>query len=278
MTDGPKPAAAISTRATLRADLHSMGVAPGDIVCLHVSMKAIGLVIGGPRAIVEATMDAVAPGGTVMMPAYSGDLSDPAEWRHPPVPAERLAEIRTHMPAYDPARTPTRGMGKVAEYFRTYPGALRSPHPQSSFAAVGPHAEALTGRHPYDNRFGPESPLGRLTEMGGKVLLLGAPFDSASLFHLTQHLVGPSPVVPKSAPVVERGERRWARYNDIEYPIAWFETGARALISAKIAATGRIGAAPSVLFPAAAAVSFLIEWRKKNGFLPGQAGADRAAS
>ena len=249
------------------------GLAAGDTVCVHSSMRAFGLVIGGPRAIVEALITAVSPGGTVMMPAFSGDLSDPAEWRHPPVPAERVDEILGQIPAYDPARTPTRGLGQVAEYFRTYPGARRSSHPQSSFVALGAQAETLTKRHPHDNRFGPESPLGRLIDVGGKVALLGAPHDTVSLFHLTQHLVGECPAVEKAAPMIEDGARQWVRYRDIEYPIDRFVAGVASLIASGIAVAGQVSAAPSILFPAAEAVEHLVDWRRRNGFVPPQAAA-----
>ncbi len=260
--------AAIATTASIARDLRELGVTAGDTVCVHSGMAALGLVIGGPRAIVEALMDAVSPGGTVMMPAFSGDLSDPAEWRYPPVPEDRYADIREQMPAYDPARTPTRGLGQVPEYFRTYPGVVRSPHPQSSFTALGPEAETLTLEHPHDNRFGPESPLGRLIDVGGKVALLGAPHDTVSLFHLTPHLMGADPAVEKAAPMIEQGERQWVRYRDIDYPIDWFVAGVASLVAADIAQVGRVSAAPSILFPAAEAVAHIIDWRRRNGFVP----------
>ncbi|MEK9660164.1 MAG: AAC(3) family N-acetyltransferase [Alphaproteobacteria bacterium] len=262
------PAANIATTASIADALRALGLAPGDIVCVHAGMKSLGLVIGGTRAIVEALTATVAPGGTIMMPAFSGDLSDPAEWRHPPVPVERLDEIRAQTPAYDPARTPTRGIGQVAEYFRSHPGVRRSPHPQSSFAALGPAAADLVGEHPYDHRFGPSSPLGRLVELGGKVLLLGAPHDTVSLFHMTQHLVGDYPQIDKAAPVIERGERRWVAYRDIDYPIDWFVPGVAALAETGIARTGRVGTADSLLFAAAPAIDFLVDWRRSNGYAP----------
>ena len=257
----------IVTTGSILKDLRALGVAPGDIICAHTSMKALGLVIGGPRTVVEALQAAVSPGGTVMMPAFSGDLSDPAEWQHPPVPTDQFLNIRKQIPAYDRARTPTRGLGQVAEYFRTYPGVLRSPHPQSSFCAWGPHAETLIANQSYDNRFGPQSPLGRLMDAGGKVILLGAPHDTVSLFHLTTHLVGANRSVDKSAPITEHGERRWQRYKDIEYPIDWFIDGVASLIATSIATTGQVGAAVAVLFPATQAVNDLVEKRRRGDFL-----------
>ncbi len=249
------------TRQGLAAAFGKAGVQAGDIVCLHASMASLGNVIGGARTVVEALLDAVGDSGTMMMPTYSGDLSDPGEWRHPPIPAETIDEVRAAVPAYDQARTPTRGMGVVAEYFRTYPGVRRSPHPQSSFAALGARAEDLVTEHPYSGRFGPDSPLGKLNALSGKVLLVGAPWDTVSLFHMTQHFMADRVIVRKSSPVEDRGIRAWVDYEDIEYPTHWFIDGVTFLLSEGLAVEERVFGAQTVLFPAAEAVDAIVKWR-----------------
>lgn len=254
----------LTTWRSIAADLGTLGVATGDILCVHSSLKSLGFTVGGARAVIEGLLEAVGPTGTVMMPSFSGDLSDPAEWRHPPVPAAWHDEIRRSTPAYDPRRTPTRGMGTVAELFRHWPEALRSAHPQSSFSAVGAKAARLVGAHPLHDRFGPNGPLGHLVDLGGRVLLMGAPNDTASLFHLTQHLVGWNTRLKKSAPILADGKTQWATYEDIEYPIDWFEDGLAFLLSSGLARQGRVGAARTILFDAAPAVRALVDWRREH--------------
>jgi len=132
------------TRTTIARDLRSMGLREGDVVLVHSSLSKLGWVCGGPVAVIQAFMDVLGHGGTLVMPAHSGDYSDPAEWCNPPVPEEWKETIRETMPAYQPDITPTRKMGIIAETFRKWPGVVRSQHPSASFAACGDGAREIT--------------------------------------------------------------------------------------------------------------------------------------
>lgn len=69
---------------------------------------------------------------------------------------------------------------------RTWPGARRSDHPARSFAAVGKHAEYLTGNHDLSHIFGQNSPLDKLYELDGYVLLIGVGHDKNTSLHLAE--------------------------------------------------------------------------------------------
>jgi hypothetical protein len=144
----PRPADELVTTDSLRGDIARLGVEPGMVVIAHVSLSALGWVVGGEAAVVAALRAALGKEGTLVMPAQSWQLCDPAylaDPADPAVPERWWPAIRESLPAYDARTTPTRTMGLVAEHFRTLPGTVRSAHPHRSFAAAGPHAATSRG-------------------------------------------------------------------------------------------------------------------------------------
>ncbi|MCW5699722.1 MAG: AAC(3) family N-acetyltransferase [Rhodospirillales bacterium] len=251
------------TRSSLAEQLRAAGLKAGDVLLVHTALNRLGFVVGAAQTVIDALLDAVGPGGTVMMPTYSGELSDPAEWRHPPVPEDWIEPIRRETPPYDPLLTPTRRMGVTAELFRHRPGARRSPHPQSSFTAIGVHAEALVGEHPMDYRFGPASPLGKLCELGGKAVSLGAPANTNSLLYLTEHRVDGKKPVKKSAPMRIGEKAQWVPYDDVVYTNDWFAAATDFLLEQGIAIEAPLGATTCRIFPAAKTIEAVTAWRKR---------------
>ncbi len=175
------------TRASLLHDLRQLGVEAGMTILVHSSLRSLGWVSGGPVAVVQALMDAVTPAGTIMVPTQTPGYSDPAHWQAPAVPADWWPIIYETIPAYDPAITPTEHMGKIVEVFRTWPGVLRSAHPNVSFAAWGRSAQDLTKDHPLEYGLGERSPLARLYDLDGWVLMLGTGYGTTTSFHLAEY-------------------------------------------------------------------------------------------
>lgn len=215
------------TRQSIVADLRELGVKPGMTLLVHSSLSSLGWVCGGAQAVLLALKDATGESGTLVMPAHSSALSDPAQWSNPPVPKHWWPEIREQMPAFDPEMTPTRQMGAIAELFRTLPGVLRSSHPQFSFAALGPQAESITANHQLDMGLGEGSPLARIYELGGYVLLLGVGHDSNTSIHLAEYrsasatLTGStasnaSKTIVEGAPVMHQGQRTWKSIKNLD--------------------------------------------------------------
>jgi aminoglycoside 3-N-acetyltransferase len=163
------------TRQRLASDLRALGIAEGEVVLVHSSLKQVGQIEPDPRALVEAFMDVLGGDGTLVVPTL--------------VPA-----LRGIRPRFNVRESPSE-MGLLTETVRTWPGAQRSDHPTHSVAALGRQAEALTARH--GRAWGPNSPWGRkalgfdtpwdrLREANAWVLLAGVDFSRCTLLHHAQ--------------------------------------------------------------------------------------------
>jgi aminoglycoside 3-N-acetyltransferase len=256
------------TAERVQRDLARLGLEPGAVVIVHTSLSRMRWVCGGPVAVITALEEQVRSWGTIVMPAHSGDLSDPELWENPPVPRSWWQSIRDTMPAFDPETTPTRALGRTPELFRTHPGVVRSRHPHVSFSAWGERAVELVSDHSLEFGLGEGSPLARLYDADAQVLLLGAGFDANTSFHLAEYrseYPGKDRVI-LGAPILVDGHRRWKTFTDINYRSDDFEEIGRAFLKRHKQAirAGRVGHAQSHLFPQRLAVDFAARWMKNH--------------
>ena len=172
------------TKNEIKEAFAQIGLSAGTTVMVHTSLSAIGYVCGGAQAVIEALTETVGPEGTIMMPMQSWKNLDPEDGVHWNIEEEYWQIIRDNWPAYDKHITPTNTMGAVAEMFRSWPGVLRSDHPARSVAAWGKNAEYLVSNHDLSNIFGDGSPIGKLYELDGSVLLIGVGYDKNTSLHL----------------------------------------------------------------------------------------------
>ncbi|GCE14700.1 aminoglycoside N(3)-acetyltransferase [Tengunoibacter tsumagoiensis] len=252
------------TRESLAIDLRTLGLQAGMIVIIHSSLRSIGWTCGGPVAVVQALMDVITEEGTIVMPTQTGNYSDPAQWQNPPVPPEWLPTLYEAMPAFNPLTTPSYKMGQIVEAFRTWPGVVRSNHPLVSFAAWGRHASEIVERQSLEYGLGEASPLARMYDLSGWVLLLGVDYDRDTSLHLAEYRTPGAKEVLLGSPMLENGQRVWKQYRDIEIDSDVFPQLGVELERLQLVRVGKVGSATAKLHPQRTAIDVAVDWYKQQ--------------
>lgn len=254
------------TIQSLADKLRACGMARGQTVAVHLAMSKLGWVIGGAEAVIRAFLAVLGEEGTLIMPTHTTNNTDPGEWRNPPVPESWHQLIRNNTPAYRPEITTTRMMGAVPELFRTWPGVIRSQHPVGSFAAIGPNADYLTSDHALEEDTGNRSPVGRLYELDGYVMLLGVVHWNNTSLHLAEFRAtypGKRNMQTGSAMIVQ-GQRQWVQYQTLHTYGGDFGEIGEAFDEAHPVTVHQIAQAEVRFFKQRAVVDFAVEWMTKN--------------
>jgi aminoglycoside 3-N-acetyltransferase len=251
----------------LRADLAALGLRPGDTVMLHASMRAIGPVMGGPNTVIATLLEALGPDGTLMMYVGWHDLPDFID----DLPPEERDAYEREYPVFDPATArANRDHSILAEVVRTWPGARRSLNPEASMVAIGAAADDLTRDHPRDYGYGAGSPLARLVNRGGRVLLLGAPLDTITLLHYAESVarVRGKRTVRYRYPALVDDQRVWIAVEDFDtsepHAAYSFEGIAREYLATGRGHAGTVGRGPAYLFDAADLTTFAVGWLEER--------------
>lgn len=258
IAETPKP----RTCGTIAQDLRDAGLQAGDVVVLHSSLESVGWVSGGPVAVLLAFQDVLTEAGTLIVPTHTSNLTDPAGWGSPPVPESWVSIIQESVPAFDPARTPSRDMGIIPETLRTWPGVLRSAHPHVSFAAWGQHADRVTREHQLAWSMGEGSPLHRAYELNAKTMLLGT--RNCTSLHLAEALSGTVATTTSAGAVFQDGRRVWARFPDWVYSTDAFDQILDAFCAKHRIGHHRIGSASTLVLDQPALVDFAVTFLQET--------------
>lgn len=246
--------------------LKEVGVQTGQAIMVHTSLRSLGYVCGGAQSVIEALIQSVGDQGTIMMPTQSWKNLDPSAGVYWQEPEEWWDVIREYIPAYDKRLTPTNTMGAVSEMFRQWHGTLRSDHPARSVAAWGRYAQDLTENHDLSDIFGDSSPIGRLYELDGSVLLIGVGYDKNTSLHLADvraEYPGKHMVTESSAIKID-GQRVWKSYETLAVDGEDFTE-----IGEAFEQTGKVRHAPLgngmlSMMSQRALVDFAVKWIEEN--------------
>jgi aminoglycoside N3'-acetyltransferase len=239
--------------AELVAALHRLGVQRGDALMVHASLRKLGPVDGGATGVLDALDAAVGPEGTLA--------------------------------PYDPLSSPVLPeVGFLAEAFRTRPGTIVTDNPSGRFAARGALAKELLRDAPWDDYYGPGSPLHRLCAAGGRVLRLGANPDTTTVLHYAEYLAElPGKrrvrrhyrILGAHGPETRSVECLDDEHGIVDWPgkdagdVLWpdndyFAVILKAYLSANRGWRGRVGNADAQLIEAAEIVDFGARWMAEN--------------
>jgi len=214
----------------------------------HASMHAVGC---DARDLVAALLDVLGPEGTLA--AY-------VDW-----------EMESDDAPFDAATArAARSNGVLAETIRAWPGALRSAHPDAGVAAIGAKAAWLVADHPLHYGYGPGSPFDKLVRGGGKVLLLGAPLDTITLLHHSEHVAAiPDKRIAHYERNMPSGRVSFEEFDTADpvhasFADDYFAAIARDHLAAGGGATATVGGATAYLFDAAPLHAFAVAWIERR--------------
>ncbi len=259
------------SRDQLAGGFRDLGVAPGDTIMLHASVRAVGETAGGPDQIHLALKQTLTPSGTLMMYASCPDFYD--EVGRERITAEREQEILEKLPVFDPLTARAqRDNGALVEFLRTYPGSRVNAH-VARFVVWGRQADYLLSEQPWNYAYGSGSPLDRFLRLDGKVLLLGCDHDTVTFLHYAEHIVEipGKRVVRFRVPVEEGGRRVWRDIEEFDtssagvhanWPDRFFAHLVDGLLTAKGDRGGRVGDAQSYLLRARDLLEFAMPWMR----------------
>lgn len=215
--------------ARLVEQLHDLGVRREAVLLVHTSFKQVagpaGTDEGGPLGLIAALRTAIGDAGTLVMPTMTDGTT-----------------------VFDPGTTPTADMGITAELFWRQPGVQRSDHPGGSFAAIGPHAGEICRPQPLSPPHGPDSPVGRVYDLGGQVLLLGVTHGENTTLHLAEAMAQvPYSVAHPCVVVGQDGAPRTVLIEESDHCCRNFARAGEWLTERGLQRVGPVGQAAAIL-------------------------------
>jgi aminoglycoside N3'-acetyltransferase len=212
---------------------------------VHTSFRAVRPVEGGPLGLIQALRSALGPDGTLVMLSYTGDADA----------------------VFDPLTTPASAdLGVVADTFWRLPGVLRSQHAEA-FAAAGPlAAQIVDGPLPLPPHRH-ESPVGRVYDLDGQVLLLGVGHEANTSLHLAELLARVPYRVPKYCTVEVDGVAARIDYGENDHCCERFALADEWLRGSGVQSEAQVGHARARLFRARDVVHLAVEHLARDPLL-----------
>ncbi len=229
---------------------------------VHASLRRIGPITAGAATIIDAILQQIGPTGTLAAYLDFEPFFEDGDQEIPAFNKLTTSAARDH--------------GVLHEQIRTWPGAIRSDHPDAGIAAIGANAEWLTSSHPFNYGYGPGTPFEKLVQTNAKILMLGAPLDTITLLHYAEHCAKlPSKrIVRYRRRMPTASGPQWIDFEEFDtsepvnsdLPENVFEQIAQAFLNSGQGQQTKIGQAHAVLLDSQSLIPFAINWLEAFSF------------
>ena len=253
------------TRQELVNQLQHIGLKEGMIVEVHSSLKSIGFVVGGATTVNDALKQAVGLQGTIVMPCQCSDNTEPLFWQNPPILLKLADKVRDNTPGYDVYTSDVHHMGALVENLRGRKDTCHSYHPNSAFIANGADAKHLMANQPISFPLYKNSPLEKMYDMDGYVLLIGTDYEHCTAMHLGECRSQYRMVMIQGGAVKREDKTYWNKYLDYDIDSEEFPNIGEMMERAHLVKIGKLGNATCRFFKIKDAVDYAERYFKEKG-------------
>ena len=239
----------VSTKEDLCELLSSLGVQKGMVIFLQANMKKLGYITGGEQTLLEALMETVGYDGTIVMPSFTPQMADPSCLKQA-IDRESWELVRKHAQPFDRRLSAPHKCDPLIHQFLRNEGVVRSYHPLYSFSAWGKYAKLICDKHPLHFGLNQDSPLGKVVEFNGFVLMLGCDYKDCVMFQLARYRDAQQPIRIISAPIEINKKRIWKDMLDLDYNYKNFDDVGEAMEDRYIVKTAMLNNGLCRLFSA----------------------------
>lgn len=245
----------IITKEDITQQLQNIGVQRGMLLLVDACSEKMGYISGGIQTFIDALMEAVGYEGTIVMPSFTPQFIDPACTGSKKIDRENWELLRdTALPFHKKLSPPETTDAMVHQFMRNE-GVVRSYHPIYSFVAWGKYAKIICDKHPLHFGLSKESPLGKLSELNGFVLLAGCSFKACTIFQLARYSGEQLPIKIMTSPIEQNNQMIWKDMLDLEMDTSGFEVIGEVMEERKIVKNMYINTSRCRFFSAREAVN-----------------------